>query len=267
MEQIGKHLVSGGSGFAIGAFIGALTVLEEKGYKWTGYTGVSGSSALVSMMASGMPLAEIKQILYALDVSTLMDRNWLNFSKFGYLKGKKLREFVHHFVPYTFEEVDADLNIVATELTKGAKSNMFVFNKKNTPKAYIADAVRCSASIPYLFDVAEHNIRYFIDGGWVNNCPVDMFPNSLALKLVMGETTYTQYSSGWNFLDRFMAYNESLLIANLKEQEKEHIEDALYADVIKLKTSIHPLDLDLTPEKIDISFQDGKQSVFDWLNP
>lgn len=51
------------------------------------------------------------------------------------------------------------------------------FNYEDTPHAEVAQAVRISASIPFVFKRARYLGQYYIDGGVTQNLPLDFFMN------------------------------------------------------------------------------------------
>ena len=53
------------------------------------------------------------------------------------------------------------------------------FDYKTAPDLPVVDAMRASMAIPFIFKPVKYNNDFFIDGGAVNNYPIDYFDNSI----------------------------------------------------------------------------------------
>jgi predicted acylesterase/phospholipase RssA len=62
------------------------------------------------------------------------------------------------------------LGIVGSNLTKKKEE---LFSYKNTPNMSVIKAIRISISIPFIFTLVEHNNYKYVDGGIVNNFPIN----------------------------------------------------------------------------------------------
>lgn len=76
-----------------------------------------------------------------------------------------------------------ELTVTGVKLTKDAngkyKAEKEYFNASKTPDMTIAEAIRESTSIPYYFKALGNKNVYHIDGGVLNNLPMDVFAADL----------------------------------------------------------------------------------------
>lgn len=77
------------------------------------------------------------------------------------------------------------LTVVASNITTG-KSQLF--SAENTPNVEIWQAVRASMSIPLLFEPANINNNYYVDGGLAWNYPIEIYDADLQQIIKDGTT-------------------------------------------------------------------------------
>lgn len=191
--KIGLVLSGGGAkGFA---HIGVLKVLEQAGVKIDIIGGTSMGAVVGGLYASGYTATQIDSIFYNTDFNQLLQdyiprssksfyekRNdemyaiILPFNKFkisipiALSKGMynySLLSKLTHKVRYTndFSKLPIPFFCVATDIEKGEQVVL--------QKGYLAQAMLASSAFPSLFSPVEIDGRLLIDGGVVNNYPVD----------------------------------------------------------------------------------------------
>ncbi|AIO44813.1 patatin-like phospholipase family protein [Burkholderia cepacia] len=160
-----------GSGFRLGAHLGALQAIEDAGYKIVELAGTSGGSIVASMYASGVPLDVMRQMLMEMDWSRMMSFSpWTLIRHQALCSGEVLREYLMGVTSgKTFAELEIDLKVIATDLLSERE---FQFSKTSTPDVPIALAARASASIPIVFVPVSVAGGLFVDGGMCDNMPV-----------------------------------------------------------------------------------------------
>ena len=85
--------------------------------------------------------------------------------KNGLLKGNKIQKYLsEHLGEITFDELKIPISIVATDINTGEK---VVFREGR-----VLDAIRASIGIPGVFTPYKHNNRHLVDGGIIENLPV-----------------------------------------------------------------------------------------------
>lgn len=161
-KDVALVLSSGGPrGFA---YIGAIEVLQERGYNITSVAGASIGSLVGGIYAAGR-LPEFKEWLYSLDaweVFSLMD---LSIGKNHFVKGEKVIAAIKEIVPdVNIEEMNIPYRAVATDLYTGEEV-VFDHGKLFT-------AIRSSISIPSLFRPVKYGVSTLIDGAIANCMPM-----------------------------------------------------------------------------------------------
>ena len=160
MKKIGLALGGGGSrGFA---HLGAIKALKEKGIKPNVFSGTSAGSIVAALLAAQKTPDEIMEIIKDIKISdaskiTLPAHGFATLDKFGMeldeiLEGKDFADLKH------------ELYICASNLNTGKAEYI---NSGN-----VAKAVQASSSIPILFSPVEINGQLYVDGGLLDNVPV-----------------------------------------------------------------------------------------------
>ena len=161
-KDVALVLSSGGPGGF--AYIGAIEVLQERGYNITSVAGASIGSLVGGIYAAGR-LPEFKEWLYSLDaweVFSLMD---LSIGKNHFVKGEKVIAAIKEIVPdVNIEEMNIPYRAVATDLYTGEEV-VFDHGKLFT-------AIRSSISIPSLFRPVKYGVSTLIDGAIANCMPM-----------------------------------------------------------------------------------------------
>ncbi|WP_334034775.1 patatin-like phospholipase family protein [Burkholderia cepacia] len=160
-----------GSGFRLGAHIGALQAIEDAGYTVIELAGTSGGSIVASLYASGVPLDVMRQMLMELDWSRMMSFSpWTLIRRQALCSGEALLEYLTGVTGgKTFAQLEIDLKVIATDLLRERE---FQFSRETTPDVPIALAARASASIPIVFVPVTVAGGLFVDGGMCDNMPV-----------------------------------------------------------------------------------------------
>ncbi|KVO11703.1 patatin-like phospholipase family protein [Burkholderia ubonensis] len=160
-----------GSGFRLGAHLGALQAIADAGYTVVELAGTSGGSIIASLFASGMPLDVMRQLLMEMDWSRMMSFSpWALIRSQALCTGDALLQYLLGTTGgKTFAQIDIDLKVVATNLLTERE---FQFSKRTTPEVPVALAARASASIPIVFEPVAVAGGLMVDGGMCDNIPV-----------------------------------------------------------------------------------------------
>ncbi|WP_324251288.1 patatin-like phospholipase family protein [Burkholderia sp. B21-005] len=160
-----------GSGFRLGAHLGALQAIEDAGYTIVELAGTSGGSIVASLYASGLPLDVMRQMLMELDWSPMMSFSpWTFLRRQALCSGNQLLCYLTQSTAgKTFSQLEIDLKVIATNLLTERE---FQFSKLATPDVPIALAARASASIPIVFVPVSVAGGLMVDGGMCDNIPV-----------------------------------------------------------------------------------------------
>lgn len=157
-------VLSGGGARGI-AHIGVIEELEKQGYNIHSIAGTSMGALVGGIYAAGK-LKEYKEWLLDLDkidVFKLIDFTFINN---GFIKGDKVFNVLKEFVPdINIQDLNINYLAVATDLTNKQE---IVFNEGNLFKA-----IRASVSIPNIFTPVEKDQAVLVDGGVINNIPIN----------------------------------------------------------------------------------------------
>jgi len=159
-----------GSGFRLGAHLGALQAIADAGFEVVELAGTSGGSIIASLFASGMPLEVLSHLCMSLDWSPMMTFSaWTLITKQSLCSGDVLLQYLGNLTDHkTFADLDVDLKVIASDLLTEKE---FLFSKATTPDAQIALAARASASIPVVFTPVPYQNVLCVDGGCCDNIP------------------------------------------------------------------------------------------------
>lgn len=173
-EKIAIVLSAGYFGFF--AHAGFMLALEELGIDYTAIAGSSAGSVVAAMHASGVPAAEIIELLSSVQRKDMWDsigiagligslmkrgRGWT-----GLLKGEQFEERLDYRLRVkTFEECPRALYVTALNLTKGVEETFY--------SGTIADKVRASCSYPFLMSSKTIDGDEYWDGGFLTKIPLE----------------------------------------------------------------------------------------------
>lgn len=206
-------LVMEGGGVKGIGLVGALAVLEERGFEVQRVAGTSAGAIAAALVAAGYTAAELRQVLLELDFNSFKDETWEDriplvgevvsavFEK-GMYKGERFLEWMQGLLAAkgvrTFADLPAGepsgddgdahrLQVIATDITDHELLRLprdaARFGVEPDELA-VAEAVRMSMSIPIFFepwrwrsqtDGREHLI---VDGGVLSNFPVWIFDSA-----------------------------------------------------------------------------------------
>jgi len=195
-------LVLGGGGARGFAHIGVLRALDELGIKVDMIGGTSIGAPIASLVAQGLTPAEIKSLAtkafhrlidYTLPLTSM-------------IRGKRIsKSIVEHTADWDIEDYWLPYFCISTNLTQATQ----VIHKSGNS----ARACRASLSIPGVLPPVPNGRDFLVDGGVMNNLPIDVMRNMNPSGTVMaidvvpptGSTSKEDYGlelSGWQQLFR-----------------------------------------------------------------
>jgi NTE family protein len=191
-------VLSGGAARGL-AHIGVLKALEEQGIKIDAIAGTSMGAVIGGLYASGYTIDELEKIALDIDWQQALsdapprkdvpfrrkqdDRDFLVKQKLsfrddgslglplGVIQGQNLALLLESLLAHAsdirdFDKLPIPFRAVATDIVSGEK---MVFRKGHLPQV-----IRASMSIPAVFAPVEVNGRLLVDGGMVDNIPLDV---------------------------------------------------------------------------------------------
>ena len=164
---MGKNValvLSGGGARGI-AHIGVIEELLEQGYTITAIAGTSMGSMVGAMYALGK-MEDFKQWICALDRQQVFRLVDFSFSNKGLIKGERVLNAIKEFIPdKNIEELEMPYAAVAVDILNREE---IVFTSGS-----IFEAIRASISIPTVFKPVPSGDRLLVDGGVLNNIPLN----------------------------------------------------------------------------------------------
>ncbi|MFN6946762.1 MAG: patatin-like phospholipase family protein [Cytophagaceae bacterium] len=161
MTKIGLGLSGGGARGV--AHLGAMQALIEAGIKPNIISGVSSGAIIGTLFACGMSPKEIFETLSKTNLFRYLRPAW---SRFGFLNVERFIPVYENYLPCkTFEELSIKLIISATDIVEG-KTIYF-------SEGSILEPLLASTCMPVLFAPMEYKGNMLVDGGTLNNLPVE----------------------------------------------------------------------------------------------
>ncbi len=162
-------LVLGGGGARGIAHLGILKVLEREGITVDYIAGTSMGALVGVMYASCMTLdqmaAEFKKAARKRTMVGLVDPGWY---RKGLLKGNRFFNYVAKMLgpTLTFADLQIPVQMIATDILSGREVIL-----KDGP---VAEAIRATIAVPEIFRPVSKDGCMLVDGGILNNVPVDL---------------------------------------------------------------------------------------------
>ena len=162
-KKIGLCLGSGGARGL--AHVGVLQVLEENGIVPDMVSGCSAGAIFGAIYAAGTDLYMLEKYLGTVEARTIID---LGIPiQGGFLSGDRIEEVVMTLThDLSFDETRIPFVCIATDLMTG---EMKAFDKGKLHRA-----VRASMAVPGVFTPALIDDHYYVDGGVLEELPVDV---------------------------------------------------------------------------------------------
>ncbi len=154
--------LSGGGARGV-AHLGALKALEERGIKPAIISAVSAGAIVATLYGSGLNIDEVMSTLLKTNLFRYIRPAW---SRFGFLNIQKLIAIYKLHLPISdFSELRTQVVISAADIREG-KTVYFT-------EGDIIHAVLASTCIPIVFSPFELDGKLLVDGGIINNLPVE----------------------------------------------------------------------------------------------
>ncbi|NLV19339.1 MAG: patatin-like phospholipase family protein [Bacteroidetes bacterium] len=210
-------LALGGGAVLGAAHVGTVRAIEELNIRIHYIAGTSIGAFVAAFYAFGKNWKELEKIA---SVMNWLDITGISLSRYGLLSNEKLGDMVIEQIgDKNIEDSEIPLAMVATDITTGEK----VILKKGS----VAQAVRASTCIPGIFMPVEIDGQMLVDGGVVENVPVNTV-KEMGAEYVIGVDLNAKYSyekpdnildvilNSFNFLmlqsDKLQTDNADLLI-------------------------------------------------------
>lgn len=155
-------LVLGGGGARGYAHIGVLRALLEHDCQPVAISGCSMGGLVGAFVAAGKSPDDILDFVEKLNFLNLLDVGALG----GMIGTRKLEALLREHLPAHFEALELPLAVTAVDVQRG---ELLILRSGD-----LATALLASAALPGILGPVKRDGRYFVDGGLLNNLPVDV---------------------------------------------------------------------------------------------
>ena len=164
------NLVLSGGGARGIAHIGVIEVLEQHGFEIMAISGTS-MGALVGGIYTAGGTTEFKNWLFNADIKQAVKMLDFSFKLPGLIKGEKIMHRIEQML--TIKEI-GNLRIPYTAVATDLNQNLEV----NFTNGKLIEAIRASIAIPTIFTPVYKDRQILLDGGLVNNIPLNRLPDN-----------------------------------------------------------------------------------------
>lgn len=212
INEIKLGLALSGGGARGLAHIGVLRALENVNIRPDFLTGTSMGGVIAAGYAAGLSPDELEQIaLKYASVRKLWGLADPTLPRRGLFHGERLLTFFDKQLQgHTFADLRVPLTLVAVDLNSGQEVHL--------REGSVAEAVRTTVSVPGLLAPVEKNGQRLVDGGLLNNVPVDVV-REMGADVILAVDVYTSKKgeSFWQEVShkRFLSGTVGELIAVL----------------------------------------------------
>ncbi len=173
-------VLSGGGARGI-AHIGVINFLEKEGFVIKNIGGTSMGAIVGAIYAEGK-LKEYEEFLRNLNTKEVIKLLDFSLSSPGLIDGNKIVKKLKSFLPTeNIEYLDKNFFCIATDIQNGKE---IVFKKGN-----LLQAVHASFAIPFVFTPVINNNNILVDGGVLNNIPVNHISNKYPVVAVCANSS------------------------------------------------------------------------------
>jgi len=186
-----KNLVIGGGGITGFGILGILKNLDDNKLlnDIRNYLGTSIGSIICTLLIIGFTIEEIYDFAYELDFNKILDNGDIDCLLENY--GLKDINILRYILKRLIITKEPNYEITFIELYNKYKKNLIVngvcidsnsmifFNKKKSPNMKVIDAICISSCIPIVFTPFKFDNKMWVDGGIINNFPIDYFHKSM----------------------------------------------------------------------------------------
>ncbi|WP_018660661.1 patatin-like phospholipase family protein [Heyndrickxia acidiproducens] len=284
--------VFSGGGIKGLALIGALDVLEERGFKFKRLAGASVGSIFAGFLAAGYTAKEIESLLYETDLKDFLDTRktmlpvpiakWLLlYWRLGLYRGARFEEWLEKKLAekgvFTFKDLPkGSLYFVASDLSNNRLVVLpddlgdYGIPSETFP---VARAIRMSCSIPYFFEPVKlrslDGTSVIVDGGVLSNFPMWLFVKrgERRERPVLGITlSQNKLEQPKAKIKNAVQLFDALFTTMKDAHDARYISRKLEKDIIFIPgEGILPIDFHLTDEKKAALIEAGRKKTKTFL--
>jgi len=225
-----EHLVLSGAGTNGLVQIGLLHyLLDHEYFEMSNIKSIYATSAgaIISILILiGVPISEIKDYIIQRPWEKFFD---IQFQEKGIFPSAHLYDMVKPFmlaydIPDTYtllelyEKSGVDLHIFTTKINGLVCVDL---NHREYSTVTLSEAIRMTSALPVVFTPIKYNNEYYIDGGFINNCPLQSIqkqnydPDSiLIIDIAQQCPLYTEESSMLDYMHILFLNSLNIISSN-----------------------------------------------------
>ncbi len=155
-------LVLGGGGARGLAHVGVIRALEEGGVRVHAIAACSMGGIVGAFLASGADADRMEAVAREIRYADLLAFGEVG----GVVGGDGIATVLRRYLPERFEDLNVPLSLTAVDVQRGELVIL-----RDGP---LVPALRATSALPGLIAPVEHEDRLLVDGGLLNNLPVDV---------------------------------------------------------------------------------------------
>lgn len=282
------NLVLEGGGVKGIGLVGALSVLEEQGYRYNMIAGTSAGAIVGGLLAAGYSAKELIEVIKSAPYKKFQDEGFLDrlglpgkitslLIEKGIYEGRFFLRWYDEQLArkgvYSFADLSKkNLVICVADISAGQLLQLPRDYKKLAlppERQPVAHAVRASISIPFFYEPVKMAGRYLVDGGLVSNFPVDIFDHhshpTIGIKLSAKPDANQVLPK--RPITGPISYAEAILGTMANAHEQMHLDDpkvlkkTIFVDTMQIKST----DFDISPTQQQELFQAGRKGAEKFL--
>jgi predicted acylesterase/phospholipase RssA len=271
------NLVLSGGGVKGICHLGAIDQLVKKGLidlkKLKNLAGTSVGSLIGCLIVLGFKIDEIWNFIVKIDFKYLFKPNIMNFlTDYGIEDGTTITDLIEQIIfsktslhNITFIQL-YNITKISFHITGSCLTTKqsIVFNHTTTPDTMVSKAIRISISIPGFFTPITLNNNQYIDGGVLNNYPIDIFKDDLdrTIGIILCYDNRTDYDCPEQYFisifNLFIDHYQSLFLSNTNHQSM--------IKIINTYLDISSCNFYISNENKQKLFKTGSDSVDSMIN-
>tara|TARA_Y100000389_G_C17462572_1_gene522947 strand:- start:949 stop:1986 length:1038 start_codon:yes stop_codon:yes gene_type:complete len=272
-----RNIVFAGGGARIFSHFGFIKALEEHDLmkNIVNFAGTSIGSLTAFCIILGYTVEQMIHIFTNIDLLKTIDINadsiFNYFTNLGLDNGDRYVRIINILIKkkidrvgITFKELyELTGKKLAVSVTNISKMHWEIFDKDNNPDMEIALAIRMSCCYPYFLTPIKHNDCLYIDGGVLNNYPINYFNSDI--DRTIGISNYTCEDGDTKIeIEDILSFTLSIL--NSMSVDKQRDVTNMYANnTVLLECMTEPINFTLTLEEKQTMVEEGYTATIKFL--
>lgn len=177
------HFILSGGGARGFAHLGVIKACQEIGIQPASYSGTSAGALVGALLAAGYSPDYILEFILKQGLSTYLR---FAFNRMGLFSMERVEKILQELIPHDcFENLQTPLSVCATNLSHG-KSTYFQTGPLIRP-------ILASCCIPGIFEPIVIDGKSYVDGGVLNNLPVEPTLEKTGFRVAINVTPRADY--------------------------------------------------------------------------